>query len=79
MRHAEARWQDAAGDDLARTLSRRGIAAAEAMGKRLLELQLVPDRVIMGPAQRTRQTANLVARELGLPEGDLSSLESDER
>ena len=67
MRHAEARWQDAAGDDLARTLSRRGIAAAEAMGKRLLELQLVPDRILMGPAQRTRQTANLVARELSLP------------
>jgi phosphohistidine phosphatase len=67
MRHAEARWQDAAGDDLARTLSRRGIAAAEAMGKRLLELQLPPDRILMGPAQRTRQTANLVARELGLP------------
>ncbi len=67
MRHAEARWQDATGDDLARTLSRRGIAAAEAMGKRLLELQLVPERVIMGPAQRTRQTANLMARELSLP------------
>jgi phosphohistidine phosphatase len=67
MRHAEARWQDGAGDDLARTLSRRGIAAAEAMGKRLLELELVPDRVIMGPAQRTRQTANLLARELSLP------------
>jgi phosphohistidine phosphatase len=67
MRHAEARWQDGAGDDMARTLNRRGIAAAEAMGKRLLELELVPDRVIMGPAQRTRQTANLVARELALP------------
>jgi phosphohistidine phosphatase len=67
MRHAEARWQDGAGDDLARTLSRRGISAAEAMGRRLLELELVPDRVIMGPAQRTRQTANLLARELGLP------------
>jgi phosphohistidine phosphatase len=67
MRHAEARWQDAAGDDLARTLSRRGIAAAEAIGKRLRELELVPDRIIMGPAQRTRQTANLLARELALP------------
>ena len=43
MRHADARWQDAKLSDLERPLNRRGSVAAEAMAKRLLELELVPD------------------------------------
>ena len=67
MRHAEARWKDAGLSDLERPLNRRGTAAAEAMARRLLELQLVPDLVLVSPALRTRQTAEIVARELSLP------------
>jgi phosphohistidine phosphatase len=67
MRHAEARWKDQRLSDLERPLNRRGAAAAEAMARRLLELQLVPDLLLMSPALRTRQTAEIVARELSLP------------
>src|SRR5215469_10384926 len=68
MRHADARWQDARLSDLERPLNRRGNAAAETMAKRLLELNLVPDLLLVSPARRTRQTGEIVARELSVPE-----------
>ena len=67
MRHADARWQDAGLSDLERPLNRRGTGAAEAMARRLLELALVPDLMMVSPARRTQQTAEIVARELSLP------------
>ncbi len=66
MRHADARWKDHGTDDFARPLNRRGLAAAEAMARRLLELELVPDRLLASTARRAEQTADIVARELSL-------------
>ena len=66
MRHADARWKDAATDDFARPLNRRGLSGAEAMAKRLLELALVPDRLLASTARRAEQTADIVARELSM-------------
>jgi phosphohistidine phosphatase len=65
MRHADARWKNAS-SDLERALSRRGTAAAELMARRLLELELLPDLVLVSPARRTQQTAEILARELSL-------------
>ncbi len=67
MRHADARWKDAALSDLERPLNRRGTNAAESMARRLLELELIPDLVLVSPARRTQQTAEILARELALP------------
>src|SRR5882762_5211394 len=67
MRHADARWNDPAISDLERPLNRRGTAAAEAMARRLLDLELIPDLLLASPARRTQQTADIVARELSLP------------
>jgi phosphohistidine phosphatase len=67
MRHGEARWKDAETEDFARPLSRRGISGAEAMGERLRELGLIPDRLLTSPAHRTEQTAYIISRELALP------------
>jgi phosphohistidine phosphatase len=67
MRHAEARWQDPGLPDSDRPLNRRGVAAAEAMGRRLRELELVPQLLLTSPARRTLQTAEIVARGLSLP------------
>ncbi len=67
MRHADARWQDAGLSDLERPLNRRGTAAAEAMARRLLELALVPELVLVSPARRTQQTGEILARVLSLP------------
>jgi phosphohistidine phosphatase len=67
MRHGDARWKDTGTPDLERPLNRRGTAAAEAMARRLLELELVPDLMLVSPAQRAQQTAEIVARELSVP------------
>jgi phosphohistidine phosphatase len=67
MRHGDARWRDAGISDLERSLNRRGTQAAEAMARRLLELELIPDLLLASPARRTQQTAEIVARELALP------------
>ena len=67
MRHADARWNDPGMPDLERPLNRRGTAAAEAMARRLLEMELIPDLLLASPARRTQQTADIVARELALP------------
>jgi phosphohistidine phosphatase len=68
MRHADARWKDPGLPDLERPLNRRGTTAAETMARRLLELELVPDLLLVSPARRTEQTAAIVARELAIPE-----------
>lgn len=66
MRHADARWKDPGTEDFARPLNRRGLSGAEAMARRLLELELVPDRLLASTARRAEQTADIVARELAL-------------
>jgi phosphohistidine phosphatase len=66
MRHADARWKNPGTDDHARPLNRRGLAGAESMARRLLELELVPDRLLASTARRAEQTADIVARELSL-------------
>jgi phosphohistidine phosphatase len=67
MRHGDARWKDTGISDLERPLNRRGTGAAEAMARRLLELELVPDLMLVSPARRAQQTAEVVARELSIP------------
>jgi phosphohistidine phosphatase len=67
MRHGDAQWKDPGLPDMERPLSRRGAADAEAMGRRLLELELLPDLLLLSPSRRTLQTAEIVARELSLP------------
>ena len=71
MRHADARWKDAGLSDLERPLSRRGTNAAQAMARRLLALELVPDLVLVSPARRAQQTAEILARELPAAAGRL--------
>jgi phosphohistidine phosphatase len=67
MRHGDARWKDAGLSDFDRPLSRRGSGAVEAMARRLLELELVPDLMLVSPARRTQQTGEIVSRELSIP------------
>jgi phosphohistidine phosphatase len=66
MRHGDAQWKDPEVADFARPLNRRGNNEAEAIARRLSELQLIPDLIITSPARRAAQTAETVARELAL-------------
>jgi phosphohistidine phosphatase len=62
VRHAKAGEGSA---DRERPLAERGTAAAPAIGRWLADRQIVPDRVVLSPARRTRQTWELAAA--GLP------------
>ncbi len=66
MRHGNAKWKDPELTDFERPLNRRGGAEAQAMARRLEELKLIPTLILASPAKRTRQTADIVARELGI-------------
>ncbi len=76
MRHANAQWKDPQIADFDRPLNRRGNSEAEAMSRRLLELQLIPTVLITSSALRAQQTADIVARELGVAARNLRREES---
>jgi phosphohistidine phosphatase len=62
IRHAKA------GDgavDRERPLAHRGAAEAPAVGRWLHQRRIAPDRVVVSPARRARQTWELAAAELG--------------
>ena len=62
IRHAKAAQGTA---DRERPLAERGTAAAPAIGRWLAGRRIVPDRVVVSPARRARQTWELAAA--GLP------------
>jgi len=66
MRHANAQWKDPQTPDFDRPLNRRGNSEAEAMSRRLAEIGLVPTILLTSSARRAQQTADIVARELGI-------------
>ena len=67
LRHAKSSWNNAGLDDRDRPLNDRGERDAPAMGKRLLNRKTRPSLILTSPAKRARQTARLIAREIGYP------------
>jgi len=67
IRHANADWKDASIADFDRPLNKRGIGEAEAIGKVLMENELVPDLLLTSTARRAQQTSEITGRMLGLP------------
>lgn len=64
LRHAKSDWPEGV-CDRERPLAERGRLAARRMGAYLAAHGLLPDRVLVSPARRTRDTFDLVAA--GLP------------
>ena len=64
MRHAKSDWHSHTAD-IDRPLNSRGAQDAALMGRYLKQKNLVPDKVVISPSQRTRQTASLLLE--GLP------------
>jgi len=56
LRHAKSSWDDKKVSDARRPLSERGREAAAAMTAAMRERGLVPDLVLVSPAQRTLET-----------------------
>jgi phosphohistidine phosphatase len=67
MRHAKSDWDVPYGGDFERPLAGRGARDAPRMGNWLLEQGLIPELIVSSPAQRARQTAQLVAQQLQIP------------
>ncbi len=63
LRHAKSDWPDVPDRD--RPLAKRGRRDAPVIGRWLREGGYLPDVVVCSVARRTRQTWDLVARELG--------------
>jgi phosphohistidine phosphatase len=60
LRHAKSSWADPHMADFDRPLNERGVAAAPFMGGIMSREQLIPDLILSSPAERARNTAELV-------------------
>jgi phosphohistidine phosphatase len=65
IRHASAD-QDSDVRDFERPLSRKGQGEAQDMARRFQERNLVPDLILVSAALRTRETADIFAKTLGV-------------
>ena len=73
MRHAKSSWTDETLTDHQRPLNRRGLEAAQRMGRLLASEDLLPDRIVTSTAERARQTAELVAGTAGFTDDLVAS------
>jgi len=62
MRHAKSSWKDQTLPDFERPLNRRGIRAAETMGRFLKQQKMLPDLVLSSSATRARDTIEIVLK-----------------
>ena len=72
FRHAKSSWDDDV-DDVDRPLAPRGERDAPRMGKRLKARHARPALILASHATRAQQTADLVARALGLGPKELTT------
>ena len=60
MRHAKSSWNNTNLSDFERPLNERGLRAAPHIGKIMFERQLQPELIVSSPADRAKQTAQLI-------------------
>ncbi len=66
LRHAKSSWKDSSLPDFERPLNQRGLKAAPLIGRLIRKRKLQPDVIISSPAERARQTTQLVIEAAGL-------------
>lgn len=62
LRHAKSSWKDSDLSDFERPLNGRGREAAPLVGQFILQKKIRPELILSSPAQRARETAQLVIR-----------------
>jgi phosphohistidine phosphatase len=62
LRHGKAQSIDACVEDYERPLTHRGIVEAQEMATRLVRRNLIPDLILVSPAERAWATAEIVAK-----------------
>ncbi len=66
LRHAKSSWKNTSVKDFDRPLNQRGLKAAPAIGRLMRKRKLQPELVLSSPAERARQTTQLVLEAAGL-------------
>jgi phosphohistidine phosphatase len=61
LRHAKAQSVDACAEDFERVLTRRGNIEAKEMAARIVYRDLIPDLLLVSPAERAWATAEIIA------------------
>jgi phosphohistidine phosphatase len=61
LRHGKAEPVDAYPEDYERPLTHRGTIEAQEMGSRLVKRNLIPDLILVSPAERAWATAEIIA------------------
>jgi phosphohistidine phosphatase len=61
LRHGKAQSIDACAEDFERALTRRGSIEAQEMAARIVHRDLVPDLILVSPAERAWATAEIIA------------------
>lgn len=61
LRHGKAQSIDACAEDFERALTRRGCIEAQEMATRIVYRDLVPDLILVSPAERAWATAEIIA------------------
>ena len=66
IRHAKSSWEEPGCSDIERPLNRRGLRNAPEMGARLAKRNWLPNQLLVSTARRARDTATLIAIEVGV-------------
>jgi phosphohistidine phosphatase len=61
LRHGEAQALDSCPEDFERALTRRGSIEVQEIAARIVERDLIPDLILVSPAERAWSTAEIVA------------------
>ncbi len=61
LRHGKAQSIDACAEDFERALTRRGCIEAREMAMRIVNRDLIPDLILVSPAERAWATAEIIA------------------
>lgn len=67
IRHAKSAWDNPWLNDHDRPLADRGQRAAPIMGQKLVKKNIYPDQFLSSTALRAKETAILIAKEIGYP------------
>src|SRR5436190_17791042 len=62
LRHAKSSWADASLKDFDRSLNKRGLKDMKTVGKFIRSSGICPELIISSPAERARQTAELLLK-----------------
>ena len=71
VRHAKSDWSHAGVKDFDRPLNKRGEKDAPLIAKWLSNQNLVPQLLVSSPAQRAKQTADAIIKELQIPQNNV--------